>query len=419
MLTDAELLLGLARHLSAYGISPAHAAFEALLDAGRVYEMAWRLRNSQASSVARVRAIAFDAKIGARQFERDVLPVLEQLQWVRANRDAAGRLFSVDAIVPPPSELIEGSASVLNLLIASPVERAALLILRATSRQPLELTAALESGSEYGDEAAHDALRHLTAINLVRQVRGEDGRIAVFNPNIWVGDAEVSSAALRTEDARVRLEVGALLEEVAAHPGIPELHVKSTEQRWIDFAVAQGLVERSVVQTSDDEQRFLFSPHLNRDAFGVTPGDPSGHVRQLVGSMIYASTFASWRLRSPGAFLYTLIRDEVAGDVPEIGRDYPMLETAGTIQVIPGTRSGSFSMRLLQADVAEQALAILDSRGRSDSASAENGAALGDQRSYSHVERERARLASEAVLDDVDARRLVDALRDVSARRPF
>jgi hypothetical protein len=135
--------------------------------------------------------------------------------------------------------------------------------------------------------------------------------------------------------------------------------------------------------------------------------------------MIYASTFASWRLHSPGAFLYTLIRDGVAGNVPQIGSDYPMLEKAGTIQVVPGTWTGSFRMQLLQADVAEAALDILDSRGESRDGAAESGAALGDQQTYTHLESERARLANELTLDDADARRLIDALRDATARRSF
>jgi hypothetical protein len=47
---------------------------------------------------------------------------------------------------------------------------------------------------------------------------------------------------------------------------MPESSVSSTEQRWVDFAVSQGLVQRSVVQTTEgQEQRFLFTPHLNRD----------------------------------------------------------------------------------------------------------------------------------------------------------
>ncbi|MGH3923887.1 MAG: hypothetical protein ACRDTT_13630, partial [Pseudonocardiaceae bacterium] len=153
--------------------------------------------------------------------------------------------------------------------------------------------------------------------------------------------------------------------------------------------------------------------------FGTTSSDPSGHVRQLVGSMIYASTFASWKLHSPGAFVYTLIRDGIAGNVPQIGRDYPMLETAGTIRVVPGSWGNSFRMELLQADVAEAALGILDSRGQSRTSSSEAGTALGDQRSYSHVEQERARLAEQAAGDDADTRRLIDALRDTTARRSF
>lgn len=419
MLDDAELLLGVSRHLSTYAISSAHAALDSLQFAGQVYELAWRLKKAPLSSAARIEAIAQEAAIGRRQLLREVLPTLQQLGWVECHDNDEGELDSVDAFIPPTAELISGVDTLLSVVMATPVQHAALALLRATSLQPLEETTALQAAAEFGDAAAAEALRHLISIQLVRQTRSDDGRTVVFNPNVWAsGDDELARAALRAEDAGAQAHVGALLEEVAKSPGIPEAHVTSTEQRWIDFAVSVGLVQRSVVQTSGgDEQRFLFSPHLGRDPFGTTSNDPSGHVRQLVGSMIYAATFANWKLDSPGAFLYTLIRDGIAGNVPEIGEDYPMLETAGTIRVVPGSRPKSFRMELLQADVAEAALGILDSRGQTRRPSTEAGAALGDQRSYSHVERERARLAQQADGDDADTRRLIDALRDTARGR--
>lgn len=420
MLDDAELLLGVSRHLSTYAISPAHAALESLQYAGQVYELAWRLRGSPLSSAARIEAIAQEARIGRRQLLREVLPTLQQLGWVRCDYNDQ-ELMSVDAFIPPAEDLIAEVGRMLDLVMATRVQRAAMALLRATSLQPLEKSAALQAAAEFGDEAASEAMRHLISIQLVRLTLSDDGRAVVFNPNVWVaGDDELTQAALRAEDAGARAHVGALLEEVGQSPGIPEAHVTSTDQRWIDFAVRMGLIQRSVVQTSGgDEQRFLFSPHLSRDPFGTAAGDPSGHVRQLVGSMIYATTFANWRLQSPGAFLYTLIRDGIAGNVPQIGQDYPMLETAGIIQVVPGSWADSYRMKLLQADVAESALNILDSRGQTRVPSSEGGNALGDQRSYSHVEQERARLAQQAAGTDADTRRLVDALRDETARRTF
>jgi len=142
-------------------------------------------------------------------------------------------------------------------------------------------------------------------------------------------------------------------------------------------------------------------------------------VRQLVGSMIYASTFASWKLHSPGAFLYTLIRDGEAGGVPNIGTDYPMLETAGTIKVVPSGRSGSFKMVLLQSDIAESALSIIDSRGSRNRGEAGSLQSLGNQRAYSHVERERAKIASEAEINGHEEARLIAALRDVTSGGAF
>jgi hypothetical protein len=133
--------------------------------------------------------------------------------------------------------------------------------------------------------------------------------------------------------------------------------------------------------------------------------------------MIYASTFASWKLRSPGAFLYVLIRDGEAGGHERIAEDYGMLETAGTIEVVGEDRGAR--MRLLQADVAEQALKIIDSRGSTTGVANTTFAGIDEQRSYNHLERERAQVASAVKLDDADSRRFMSALRDTAARRKF
>jgi hypothetical protein len=420
MLHDAELLLGLWRHLSAYSASPSTAALGSIEAAGKIYEVAWRLRGSGVSSAQRVRAIALEGKIRTYELEQLILPALQQLGWVRVSRDNQGSVVSVDDVIPPVEQLVASASTVLQITMPDAVQLAALEILRATSHQPLERDAAIEAASRHGEEAAVEALRHLSAINLVRGVRADDGRTAVFNPNIWVGDSEVTQAALRTEDARVRKEVGALLEEVIIYPGIPESSVTSTEQKWIDFAVSQGLIERSVVSTSEgDEKRFLFSPHLYRDPFGGPRRDTSGHVRQLVGSMIYAATFARYKLRNPAAFVRSLINYGEAGDASPIGTDYPMLETAGIVRVIPGRTQGRFSLELLQADVAEGALVILSEREEGATGNSQIASGLRSQRSYTHIERERAQLALETPTSDADLTRLVAALRQTTGKRGF
>jgi hypothetical protein len=134
--------------------------------------------------------------------------------------------------------------------------------------------------------------------------------------------------------------------------------------------------------------------------------------------MVYAATFARFRLDSPGAFLRALIRDGEAGDASPIGTDYPMLETAGIVRVVPGSTANRFRFELLQADVAEEALGLLNDRRDTDAA-ALNRSGLRGQRSYVHVEKERARLAHEADVDDDHRRRLLAALRDTTARRSF
>lgn len=92
MLDDAELLIGVSRHLSTYVISSAHAALESLQYAGQVYELAWRLRNAPLSSAARIEAIAQEAAIGRRQLLRDVLPTLQQIGWVECHHNGNNEL---------------------------------------------------------------------------------------------------------------------------------------------------------------------------------------------------------------------------------------------------------------------------------------------------------------------------------------
>jgi hypothetical protein len=421
ILTDTELVLGLSRHLAAYQMGPERAALEQLEFAGWVFDVSFRLRGSTTSSAARVRAIGLDIGLGKRSLA-DVVQTLEQLAWVVVHRDATGQATAVVETIPAPSDLVAASAKVLNVLMAGPAERAALAILRATTIQPLLMADVLEAahaveGVSSVPESAENAVRHLMHTDLVREVAADDGRTVLYNPNVWTQGEDVIQAALRAADARGTKEVGALLEELATNPGMPEGQVTSTEKKWINFAVSQGLVQRSVIQTSEgQEQGFLFTPHLGRDPFGGTAGDASGQVRQLVGSMIYAATFASYRLRDPAVFLRSLINRGIAGNASSIGTDYPMLEKAGIVRVINGDSSNRYQLELLQTEVAEDALKLLTARDTSGSGHP-NVASLEGQRSYVHVDRERAKLALTADRDQAEEARLIAALREVPLRR--
>ncbi|WP_223256925.1 hypothetical protein [Arthrobacter globiformis] len=352
----------------------------------------------------------------------DVVKTLEALGWVDVHRDAKGEATAVVETIPAPNDLVAASERVLNVLMAGPMERAALAVLRATTIQPLVMTDVLDAayaaeGVSSLPETAEDAVRHLMHTGLVREVLADDGRTVLYNPNVWTqGDAVIRSA-LKAADAHGTKEVGALLEELATNPGMPESQVTSTEKKWINFAVSQGLVQRSVIQTSEGQERgFLFTPHLGRDPFGGTAGDASGQVRQLVGSMIYAATFAAYRLRDPAVFLRALINRGIAGNASSIGTDYPMLEKAGIVRVVDGHSSNRYQLELLQTDVAEDALKVLTAREASGSGG-HNAASLEGQRSYVHVDRERAKIALTTDRDQAEEARLIAALREVPARR--
>lgn len=418
ILTDAELLLGLSRHLSAFASGPDRAALSEIEFVGWTYDLAFRLRGSTTSPADRVSAIGIDIGLSSRSL-REVIALLESMNWVTVQRDDQGSAVFVNEALPAAAELVAAAPRLLDTANVGARERAALAVLRATTIQPLLRGDALEAANAAasGDGSACEAaVRHLAAVGLVRFASVGGDRDVLYNPNVWTQSETIAAAALKAADANATKEVQALLEELAENPGLPEAKVQSTEERWVRFAVAQGLVQRSVIQTTEGgEQGFLFTPHLARDPFGGTAGDASGHVRQLVGSMIYATTFARYRLHSPEAFLRSLLRNGVAGNTESIGTDYPMLEKAGIVRVVPGTGS-RFRLELLQSDVAEDALRLL--RASSGPGGASDGAAaLRAQRNYIHVERDRARLALTANSDKAEEARLIASLRDVTKRR--
>ncbi|WP_406379807.1 hypothetical protein [Streptomyces sp. NBC_01618] len=421
-LTDAELALGLSRHLSVYQMGPERAALEQLEFAGWVFDVAFRLQGSTTSSAGRVKAIGLDVGLGPRNL-RDVIATMETLGWVTTVHDVDRQLVSITESIPAAGDLIMATPKLFRVLMVGPVELAALALLRATTLQPLLEQDALQAaatadGVKGHDEAADAALRHLTHTGLIRRVIADDGREVLYNPNVWTqGDDSVAKAALKAADARATAEVTALLEEIALNPGMPETHVQSTEAKWVDFAVSQNLVQRSVIQTSEDAERgFLFTPHIRRDPFGGTAGDASGHVRQLVGSMIYAATFAKFKLHSPEVFLRALINRGVAGNTSNVGTDYPMLEKAGVVKVVGGYQSDRYRLQLLQPEVAQDALQMLNAREGTGTERAD-AAALRAQRSYRHVEQERARLALTSDVDKIEEARLIAALREVPVNR--
>lgn len=418
ILTDAELLLGLSRHLSAFATGPDRAALSDIEFLGWTYDLAFRLRGSTTSPAARVSAIGVDIGLTSRSL-RDVVALLESMSWVTVQRDDQGAAVFVNESLPAAADLVAAAPQLLNIASVGALERAALAVLRDTTIQPLLREDALEAASlaAAGETiAAEAAVRHLIAVGLVRVASVDKDRDVLYNPNVWTQGETIATAALKAADANATREVRALLEELAENPGLPEAKVQSTETKWVRFAVAQGLVQRSVIQTTEGgEQGFLFTPHLARDPFGGTAGDASGHVRQLVGSMIYAATFAKFRLHSPDAFLRALLRNGVAGNTESIGTDYPMLEKAGIVRVVPGSGT-KFRLELLQADVAEDALRLLSTSVGPGGASGD-AAALRAQRNYLHIERDRARLALSPNSDDAEEARLIASLRDVTKRR--
>lgn len=418
VISDAEILLGLSRHLGIYEISPAHAALEDLQLAGQIYEISWRLKGSGRAKKARVDALIQSAGILRRRAWSDILPVMGQLDWVEIGTSDNGTPEFISEFIPPSQELVDSSGRILDLLMVDGVQRCSLVVIRATSRRPLTID---ELRSEASDDPNLDeALRHLESLQLVKRVEHEVDRPVFFNPNVWVDEKEAVGAALRVSDSRAGREISALMEEISEAPGLPAASVTSTEPRWVSLAVAVGLIQRSVIQTADGrEQAFLFSPLISRGPFGNSFQDPSGNTKQLVGSMMFATTFAQYKLYDPVKFLDSMIDRGEAGNVSNIRTDYPMLETAGIVTVAPGTGAGRYKLVLQQPDVATDARDLLAAHMQGSAVDLGSADSLGSQRRYDHVESQRARLAKRTAPDEQSFSAIVAALRDTTGGGGF
>lgn len=115
---------------------PATSALGELQFAGKLYELAFRLRGSGVSGISRLDAIAVSAGITSIDARMMLLPCLETLGWVRVNRNADNNLISVDDVIPPVPQLLAASSRVLDIVNAGATQRAALALLRATSLMP-------------------------------------------------------------------------------------------------------------------------------------------------------------------------------------------------------------------------------------------------------------------------------------------
>ena len=67
-----ELILGLSRHLDRFAAGSSKAALQELVDAGKVFELAFRLKGSGTNTPARVTAIGHEAGLGGRDLQATI-----------------------------------------------------------------------------------------------------------------------------------------------------------------------------------------------------------------------------------------------------------------------------------------------------------------------------------------------------------
>jgi hypothetical protein len=139
-----------------------------------------------------------------------------------------------------------------------------------------------------------------------------------------------------------------LLDELHSNEGRPLKAIESASPELIEMAVANGLIERAeIVTATGNTGAFHFTPRFK--GFGVARDDVPDvldQIRLVIASFAFAAHYAQYRLRSPEAFLESLIDKGYAGSATPIATDYGALEKQKIVDVEP-IRTGSSRYRFV------------------------------------------------------------------------
>jgi hypothetical protein len=321
------------------------ASFEATALAGRACDLLGRMRQLAPYSIQTLAPLAKDAGIARQELRTTVLPTLEALGIVQAERQGTA-VLSVRALVISQDDVMDQVARLWMHLDPEPQERGALVLLQATATLPLlrdEATSALLAAG-LAEEEAEQAIELALAHDLIRMSHVADlGADVLYNDFLWGENIDRIGAALAALSADLRDGLRSLLEELHKHEGRPAGEIESASPTLIQLAVTQGLVDATEIRTTTGRTAtFHFTPLFR--GFGVSRDhvpDVLDQVKLVIASFAFSTRYATFRLRDPEVFLDSLISRGYAGNASPIGTDYGAMEKQKIVNVEPVTPGSS------------------------------------------------------------------------------
>ena len=330
--------------------------------AGKAADLLGRLRGLRTYSPAHIAPLAKDAGITNRELRDTLIPGLEVLKIVQTDRDSAGRIRGLRALVLGEDDVMGQAVRIWEYFDPDAAERGAILCLREVARLPRTQDEILEvcEGAGLSEQEAQLGLELAEGHALVKRTHVADfDEDFLYNDFLWGEDIQRTTKALAALPNDVRDTLRSLIDELHKNEGRPLKAIESASPDMVNLAVSSGLIERAEITTKTGSTgSFHFTARFK--GFGVSGADVPDmldQIRLVIASFGFAAHYARYRLRSPEVFLESLIDRGYAGDATPIGTDYGALEKQKIVDVRPVSEGSSrYQFVALKKDSLEAAL---------------------------------------------------------------
>jgi hypothetical protein len=349
-------------NLRASSPSPAYVTLETTWKAGRIADLALRIRRQKKLSFEAICRFGELVTLSSDDLIRWGLPCLSTVGIVDYNVDPDGSPLTIEERVGVAAPVLDQVASIWEELGPSVTERCAAMSADHAAFCPMteaEHRTALEL---QGFPAEHHerAFQALTAIGLLQRARSTALRERVlWAPYVWGTEALDIAAFMGRLPTNEREALSALSRRAAERPGVSTEDL-GAEQKIVKAARHAGLFDTTRVMAGDDERGFAFSPGLEKAISGGLTD--ATHERKLfVAHILNGHRYGhpgTGRIEYPIALVRALINRKAVGPTTAAQREYGLLEGAGIVRAEP-VGGGKAMLHLVKEDVAEESLDLL------------------------------------------------------------
>lgn len=349
-------------NLRASSPSPAYVTLDTTWRAGRIADLALRMRRQGRLNFDAVRDFGELVTLTPFELQQWGLPCLREAGLIDYTVDDEGAPVMIEERVGVAAPVLDQVAAIWEVLAPPATERCAVMSADHAAYCPMtesEHRAALEVQGFPG-EIHERAFQALAAIGLLQRAHSTALRESVlWAPYVWGTEALDIAAFMRRLPTNEREALSSLSRKAAEHPGAT-IQDLGAEQKIANAARHAGLFDATRVVAGSTERSFAFSPGLEH-AIGGGLTDATHERKLFVAHILNGHRYGrpgTGRIEYPIALVRALINKKAVGPTTAAGREYGLLEGAGIVRAEP-VAGGMAMLRLVKEDVAEESLALL------------------------------------------------------------